>query len=92
MAKLRDWRGSIPNSLVPLPIRHLEKVDADIGGTLKKAFTPNMGAGAAAVKGKTMPVMDEYGADRARRRMLAAAQGGSGRATTILSQDDRLGG
>lgn len=43
-------------------------------------------------KPKTMPVADDEAVAAARRRAMAEAQATSGRASTILSQDDRLGG
>lgn len=40
---------------------------------------------------KAMPMPDDQAAEDARRRQIAAVQGRSGRASTILSQSDTLG-
>jgi hypothetical protein len=41
---------------------------------------------------KIMPMADDDAAMAARRRQIAEMQARSGRASTILSQDDKLGG
>lgn len=61
-----------------------------IGGAAGKKLLS--GKAPAASAPKTMPTQDDAAMEAAKRRQIAEFQTRGGRASTILSQDDKLGG